>query len=93
MVNVMPEEPVISEEAPMFTVQYHNTVRNLLGKTADEETVSRVCEIISDADTLVDLNNGLARFYRDGERAKAVYHKCKPRFEDLRHLSRARNKG
>ena len=79
--------------APLFTVQYHNTVRNLLGKNADEETVSRVCEVISDADTLVDLNNGLARFYRDGERAKAVYHKCKPRFEDLRHLSRARNKG
>ncbi len=85
------EEP--AEDAPMFTVQYHNTVRNLLGKSTDDETVSRMCEIISDADTLVDLNNGLARFYRDGERAKNIYHKFKPRFEDLRHLSRARNKG
>ena len=86
-------EPAAEPEAPYFTVQYHNTVRNLLGKNADEETVSRICEIISAADTLVDLNNGLARYYRDGERAKEVYHKCKPRFEDLRHLSRARNKG
>lgn len=87
------QEEDTAPEAPLFTVQYFNTVRNLLGKSADEETVSRVCEIISGADTLVDLNNGLARLYRDGERAKAVYHKCKPRFEDLRHLSRARNKG
>ena len=89
----VPESSQEEPNAPLFTVQYHNTVRNLLGKTADDETVSRVCEIISGADTLVDLNNGLARLYRDGERAKAVYHKCKPRFEDLRHLSRARNKG
>lgn len=91
-VSVEPEESPEPESA-LFTVQYHNTVRNLLGKSVDEDTVSRVCEIISGADTLVDLNNGLARFYRDGERAKAVYHKCKPRFDDLRHLSRARNKG
>lgn len=90
---VLPEPIGEMQDAPMFTVQYHNTVRNLLGKSTDEETVSRVCEIISDSDTLVDFNNGLARFYRDGERAKNVYHKFKPRFEDLRHLSRARNKG
>lgn len=90
---VLPEVSAVTADAPMFTVQYHNTVRNLLGRSTDEETVSRVCEIISGADTLVDLNNGLARLYRDGERAKSVYHKCKPRFEDLRHLSRVRNKG
>lgn len=90
----LPEASDEPEEAvPMFTVQYHNTVRNLLGRSTDEETVSRMCEIISAADTLVDLNNGLARFYRDGDRAKNMYHKFKPRFEDLRHLSRARNKG
>ncbi|MCR5717564.1 MAG: hypothetical protein K6F80_00830, partial [Oscillospiraceae bacterium] len=87
----MPQETETQE--PKFSVQYHSTVRNLLGRGTDENTVSRVCEIISTADTLVDLNNGLARFYRDGERAKEVYHKCKPRFDDLRHLSRARNKG
>ncbi|MBR3629849.1 MAG: hypothetical protein IKN55_05165 [Oscillospiraceae bacterium] len=80
-------------EAPMFTVQYYNTVRNLLGKNTDAETVSRVCEMISVSDTLVDFNNALARFYRDGQRAKVVYHKFKPRFEDLRHLSRAGRKG
>ena len=81
------------QEAPMFTVQYYNTVRNLLGKNTDAETVSRVCEMISVSDTLVDFNNALARFYRDGQRAKVVYHKFKPRFEDLRHLSRAGRKG
>ncbi len=81
------------EEAPLFTVQYYNTVRNLLGKNTDAETVSRVCEMISVSDTLVDFNNALARFYRDGQRAKVVYHKFKPRFEDLRHLSRAGRKG
>ncbi len=81
------------ENSPMFTVQYFNTVRNLLGRSTDDETVTRVCEIISDSATLVDLNNGLAKFYRDGQRAKSVYHKFKPKFEDLRHLSRARNKG
>lgn len=86
---VLPEEPVEMEEAPMFTVQYYNTVRNLLGKSTDAETVTRVCEMISVSDTLVDFNNALARFYRDGQRAKVVYHKFKPRFEDLRHLSRA----
>ena len=77
----------------MFTVQYHNTVRNLLGKNTDEDTVNRVCEIISGSENLVDLNNGLAKLYRDGERAKTAYHKFKPKFEDLRHLSRVRNKG
>ncbi|MBQ8926960.1 MAG: hypothetical protein IJ055_01625 [Oscillospiraceae bacterium] len=90
-----PEElPVLPEQepapaSPMFTVQYHNTVRNLLGKSTDEETVSAVCRIIYDADNLVDLNNALAKYYRDGQRAKTVYHKFKPRFEDLRHLSHA----
>ena len=90
---VLPDTPAAQEDAPNFTVQYHNTVRNLLGKSTDEETVNRVCEMIHDADSLVDLNNALARYYRDGQRAKTVYHKFKPRFEDLRHLSRARNKG
>ena len=80
------------ETAPLFTVQYHNTVRNLLGKNTDEETVDRVCQMISVSDTLVEFNNALARFYRDGQRAKVVYHKFKPRFEDLRHLSRAGRK-
>jgi len=91
------EAPALVEdeqpEAPLFTVQYHNTVRNMLGKSTDEETVSAVCRIIYDADSLVDLNNALARYYRDGQRAKTVYHKFKPRFEDLRHLSHASRKG
>ncbi len=82
-----PEEP-----APAFTVQYYNTVRNLLGKSTDDETITRVCEMISGSETLVDFNNALARFYRDGQRAKTVYHKFKPRFENLRHLSRAGRK-
>lgn len=82
-----------AEEEPLFTVQYYNTVRNLLGKNTDAETISRVCEMISVSDTLVDFNNALARYYRDGQRAKVVYHKFKPRFEDLRHLSRAGRKG
>ena len=90
---LLPVFPEGDLNAPMFTVQYHNTVRNLLGKGTDEETVSRVCEMIHDADTLVDLNNALSRYYRDGQRAKEIYHKFKPRFEDLRRLSRSRNKG
>ena len=88
----LPLFPEPAEEAPLFTVQYFNTVRNLLGKTADEETVSRVCEMISVSDTLVDFNNALARYYHDGQRAKVVYHKFKSRFEDLRHLARAGRK-
>ena len=87
----VPEEQ--TEEAPRFTVQYYNTVRNLLGKNTDAETVTQVCEMISVSETLVDFNNALARFYRDGQRAKVVYHKFKPRFEDLRHLARAGRKG
>ncbi|MDE5564654.1 MAG: hypothetical protein K2I93_05825 [Oscillospiraceae bacterium] len=82
-----PEEPT-----SVFTVQYYNTVRNLLGKNTDDETITRVCEMISDSETLLDFNNALARFYRDGQRAKTVYHKFKPRFENLRHLSRAGRK-
>jgi len=86
--------PVLSldNSSPLFTVQYHNTVRNLLGKSSDEETVNRLCEIISVSDTLVDFNNALARYYHDGQSAKQVYHKFKPRFQDLRHLSRAGRK-
>lgn len=91
VVPEVPEEQ--TEEAPMFTVQYYNTVRNLLGKNTDAETVTRVCEMISVSDTLVDFNNALARLYRDGQRAKVVYHKFKPRFEDLRHLARASRRG
>ncbi len=78
------------KEAPLFTVQYHNTVRNLLGKHTDEETVSRVCEMISDSTDLVSFNNALARYYKDGQQTKQIYHKFKPKFEDLRHLSKAR---
>lgn len=87
--SFLPETPLVEETDPMFSVQYHNTVRNLLGKNTDEETVSRVCEMISVSESLVDFNNALAKFYRDGQRAKVVYHKFKPRFEDLRYLSRA----
>ncbi|MBE6850971.1 MAG: hypothetical protein E7504_04415 [Ruminococcus sp.] len=83
----------LPEAAPLFTVQYCNTVRNLLGKNADEETVSRVCEIIYASDDLVAFNNALARYYRDGQRTKQVYHKFKPKFENLRHLSRVVRKG
>lgn len=79
------------EESPLFTVQYHNTVRNLLGKNTDEETVSRVCEMISDSTDLVSFNNALARYYKDGQRTKQIYHKFKPKFEDLRHLSKVRS--
>lgn len=99
----MPEEvfaaPVQTQEivqdlpAPIFTVQYSNTVRNLLGKNADEEAVSKVCEIIYASDDLVSFNNALARYYRDGQRTKQVYHKFKPKFENLRHLSRVVRKG
>lgn len=87
-----PELETAEEEAPLFTVQYYNTVRNLLGKSTDAETITRVCEMIGTSDTLVDFNNALARFYRDGQRAKVVYHKFKPRFEDLRHLYRSGRK-
>jgi hypothetical protein len=81
----------VQEESPLFTVQYHNTVRNLLGRNTDEETVSRVCEMISASDDLVAFNNALARYYKDGQRTKQIYHKFKPKFEDLRHLSKARS--
>ncbi len=78
---------------PMYSVQYYNTVRNLLGKSTDEETVSQMCDMISSSDSLLAFNNALARYYRDGQRAKVVYHKIKPRFENLRHLSNASRKG
>ena len=82
----------LDNTAPLFTVQYYNTVRNLVGKNTDDETVNHLCEIISVSDTLVDLNNALAKYYHDGQSAKLVYHKFKPRFQDLRHLSRAGRK-
>ena len=94
----VPAPAKTSHDSPRFAVQFTDTVRELLGKGADAATVGDVCEIISSSETLVDLNNGLARYYRDGdgERAKTLYHKCKPRFDDLRRLARpghARNKG
>jgi len=67
---------------------YHRQVREMLGKNADQKTVRNICEIIAHADTLTDLNNGLARTYHDGQKVKELYHKCKPRFELLRKLSR-----
>lgn len=88
--GMLTEGALDEEEAPMFTVQYHNTVRNLLGKNTDEETVSRVCEMISDSADLVSFNNALARYYKDGQQTKHIYHKFKPKFEDLRHLSKVR---
>ncbi len=88
----LPPEPK-EEEPPMFTVQYYNTVRNLLGKKTDDKTVSTVCEMISDSDSLVAFNNALTKYYRDGKKAGTVYHKFKPKFENLRHLSRAARKG
>jgi hypothetical protein len=98
--ELSPSSPVLPPEMtpenstePLFTVQYYNTVRNLLGKNTDEETISRVCEMISVSDSLVAFNNALARYYRDGQRAKLVYHKFKPKFENLRQLSRGRKKG
>ena len=85
----LPEPEPETMTAPAYSVQYYNTVRNLLGKNADPDDVTTICGIIGEAEDLVSLNNGLALFYRDNDRAKAVYHKCKPRFEDLRHLARA----
>ncbi len=87
------EELALQQPDMLYSVQYHNTVRNLLGKSTDEETVTNMCEIISSSDNLLAFNNALARYYRDGQRAKVVYHKIKPRFENLRHLSRACRKG
>ncbi len=87
------EELALQQPDMLHSVQYHNTVRNLLGKSTDEETVANMCEIISSSDSLLAFNNALARYYRDGQRAKVVYHKIKPRFENLRHLSRACRKG
>lgn len=81
--------PFFTEEMPMFTAQYRDTVRSLLDNTQDETMVSIVCDVISDAETLVDLNNGLAKRLRDGEQTKKIYHRIKPRFEDLTNLSRA----
>lgn len=80
-------------QSPLYSVQYHNTVRNLLGKNTDEETVCRVCDMISASEDLVAFNNALARFYKDGQQTKTIYHKFKPQFEALRHLSKARRKG
>ena len=50
-----------SHAAPRLSVQFTDTVRELIGKGADAETIGDVCEIISSSETLVDLNNGLAR--------------------------------
>lgn len=85
--------PAVPETDPMIAVQYHNTVRNLLGKGTDEETITTVCDMISSSESLVAFNNALTRYYRDGKKAGAVYHKFKPKFENLRHLSRAARKG
>ena len=68
--------------------RYQKQVREVLGKNADQKTVKNICEIIAGADTLTDLNNGLARTYHDGQKVKELYHKCKPKFELLRKLSR-----
>ncbi len=81
------------QASPLYSVQYHNTVRNLLGKNTDEETVCRVCDMIRTSEDLVSFNNALARYYKDGQQTKTIYHKFKPQFEALRHLSKARRKG
>ncbi len=86
----LPAEP---QPDPMISVQYHNTVRNLLGKGTDEETITTVCDMISSSESLAAFNNALTSYYRDGKKAGAVYHKFKPKFENLRHLSRAARRG
>lgn len=89
LASMLMEEPA----SPLYSVQYHNTVRNLLGKSTDEETVCRICDMISTSEDLVAFNNALARYYKDGQQTKTIYHKFKPQFEALRHLSKARRKG
>ncbi len=92
--RIVPEEiPVQPQPDPMISVQYHNTVRNLLGKGTDEETITMVCDMISSSESLAAFNNALTSYYRDGKKAGAVYHKFKPKFENLRHLSRAARRG
>ncbi len=88
--SLLPPMQAEESSAPLFSLQYHNTVRNLLGKSTDEETVSKVCEMISVSDDLVAFNNALARYYKDGQQTKQIYHKFKPKFENLRHLSKVR---
>lgn len=84
------EAPVpIQETAP--AVSYKNQIRQMLGKHADEQMVETICQIIAHADTLTDLNNGLAKTYHDGQKVKELYHKCKPKFEALHKLAKEVN--
>ncbi len=69
-------------------ILYQTQIREMLGKNADDKTVRNICEIIAHADTLTDLNNGLAKTYHDGQKVKELYHKCKPKFEMLRKLAK-----
>ncbi len=87
------EEQSAEETGSMFTVQYYNTVRNLLGKETDELTVNSVCEMICTSESLVAFNNALTQYYRDSKKAGSIYHKFKPKFQNLRHLSKTSRRG
>ena len=86
--NALPEELIsmLGQKSP--ETEYQNQVHEALGKNTDAKTIKTVCEIIAQADTLTDLNNGFARTYHDGQKVKELYHKCKPKFETLRKLAK-----
>ena len=86
--NFNPEvlETMLGQEQKVSQMQYQ--VRQALGKKADNKTVETICKILTNADTLTDLNNGLARAYHDGQRVKELYHLLKPKFETFRKLAK-----
>ena len=85
--GIMPEEVVslLEQEQPD---SYQNQVRLMLGKNADDKTVRKICGIISQSETLTDLNNGLTKAYHDGQKVKDLYYRCKPKFELLRKIAK-----
>lgn len=86
--NFMPEalEAMLGQEQPVSQMQYQ--VRQALGKNADSKTVEKISEILTHADTLTDLNNGLSRAYHDGQKVKELYHQLKPKFEMFRKIAK-----
>jgi len=79
-------ETMLGQEQTVLQMQYQ--VRQALGKKADDKTVKTICEILTNADTLTDLNNGLARAYHDGQKVKELYHLLKPKFETFRKTAK-----
>ena len=88
--KLKPQFKIIKEQSKtknISNMQHHqNTIKNLLGNTIDNKTLTDICEILKKSNSLTELNNQLSKYYHDSEKSSVIYRKLKPQFELLHQL-------